>query len=712
MSAATRTAMILSGIVGSASGISHELASSDTVLRAPLAISRRIGFVSLRGGSGISATAGYAASLLAHRRRGMVLGVNASAGHQNLLTWSGGSGQPPAPGSDLRRAHPGSAADARAGLPVTANGLYALDLARHGLAASSGTWFEAVSPIARFFDVVVTDWGVRHPQVDLRQMAATSHVVCLVARADRYATEEAAALVPALWELPDRPRLVLALVDVGRTAERTPQLLRDQLGVPVLTIPYEPLRSVEPPPASRRLPARTRLAHIRLGAELMTQAHRTAARGFDRVDGTGRREARLMTLRLVHRPTRITRPVKAETEETIAAPPTIADGQVGGLPIQTFLPVIGAFSSVIMIVVLRNSNPLFLIIGGLLLVVALIGGLGVALSQRGGAVRTRRTQRENYLDFLEKLRARMRSEARRIREAAGLLDPEPAALLELIRDPSRLWERRRSHADFLRVRLGVGDRTMFHLTIPEEQDPVQPYDPIMINEANSVVTHYSRVRGMPVTVDLDRAGQVAIVGDRPSVLAAARSLVVQLAALHAPDDLHLAAAFSEHVGGRLAAASTCSRTRSSHSSTTVRCRLAGSRRPPLGCSGCWAPSSGDRAQFAATAKRSGLQLATSDNSRLVVFIDDYGRVASTLPVPDADLSLTDLQVTTVSPAQRPAARALRRHSTDHRRPRGGAGSPTRASTRTTPRSRCRRRPSTRRRRSCSRPLPEPSRRSG
>ena len=71
-----------------------------------------------------------------------------------------------------------------------------------------------------------------------------------------------------------------------------------------------------------------------------------------------------MTLRLVHRPTRITRPIKPDTAETIAAPPTITDGHVGGMPIQSFLPVIGALSSVIMIVVLRNNNPVFLVVGG------------------------------------------------------------------------------------------------------------------------------------------------------------------------------------------------------------------------------------------------------------------------------------------------------------------------------------------------------------
>ena len=81
--------MIISGLLGSASGIAHELTASDSLLRSPLALCRRIGFVQLRGGSGASSTAGYVASMLARRRTGMVLAVNASAGETNLL-WHAG----------------------------------------------------------------------------------------------------------------------------------------------------------------------------------------------------------------------------------------------------------------------------------------------------------------------------------------------------------------------------------------------------------------------------------------------------------------------------------------------------------------------------------------------------------------------------------------------------------------------------------------------
>jgi MinD-like ATPase involved in chromosome partitioning or flagellar assembly len=275
MTAGTAVSMIISGLLGSVSGITQELTASDTLLRSPLALSRRIGFVQLRGGSGASSTAGYVASMLARRRTGMVLAVNASAGETNLLWQAGLTRSAGRESSNVhRRAHPASAADARAGLPMTGTGLIGLDLARDHLATSAGTWFEQVTPIARFYDLVITDWGVRHRQVDLRQVARASHVVCLVTRADRYPAEEAAALIPALLEVEDQPQVVLALVDVGRTAERTPQLLRSQLQVPVLTIPYDPLRAAARPVGSRRLPTRTRLAYTRLCTALMAEAVR------------------------------------------------------------------------------------------------------------------------------------------------------------------------------------------------------------------------------------------------------------------------------------------------------------------------------------------------------------------------------------------------------------------------------------------------------
>jgi MinD-like ATPase involved in chromosome partitioning or flagellar assembly len=290
MTVGSLLASFAAGIFGSASGLTYELRSCDAVLRAPLALCRRIGFIQLSGGAGASSTAAYVASVLAHRRAGMVLGVDAAAGAgfspgralgTATMSWYTGLPQDAKQLAADQRASARTAREARTGLPVTRAGLFVLDLSReagyHGQ-ASANAWFGQVAPIARFYDVVCTDWGVRQRQADLRQAAATSHVVCLVARADRHTCEEAAAVVQALLQVEDRPRVVVALVDVGQTGDRAPQVIRERLTVPVLTIPYDPRRAGARPIGSVRLATRTRLAYTRLATELLEQAQRPAYR--------------------------------------------------------------------------------------------------------------------------------------------------------------------------------------------------------------------------------------------------------------------------------------------------------------------------------------------------------------------------------------------------------------------------------------------------
>lgn len=114
----------------------------------------------------------------------------------------------------------------------------------------------------------------------------------------------------------------------------------------------------------------------------------------------------------------------------------------------------GVMSSVIMMTVIRNSQ--FAGLGAIVLVVALLGAIALFLSQRGKAQRTRRTQRERYLEYLEEQREELGAVERESRQQLRLLNPPPQALYDLVRDPARLWERRRGDADFLRVRVGTG----------------------------------------------------------------------------------------------------------------------------------------------------------------------------------------------------------------------------------------------------------------
>lgn len=248
-----------------------------------------------------------------------------------------------------------------------------------------------------------------------------------------------------------------------------------------------------------------------------------------------------MTQRLVHRPARTSRPLGAARPRPLAPPPALGGTSHSGLPLQSMLPVLGAVSSMTMMLLLR-TNPAMVVVAMLVLVVALVGGVGMALSQRSGAARTRRDQRERYLDHLEELRGDLLTAEREERRTAHALDPAPTALLDLARDPARRWERRRWDPDYLHVRVGVGDvpRARLHLQLVDQ--PSEPPDPMLLAEAHGLAGRHSHLREVPVMVPLDGAGEVSVIGARSDVLGVARSMLLQLTALHAPQDLQIALA--------------------------------------------------------------------------------------------------------------------------------------------------------------------------
>ena len=248
-----------------------------------------------------------------------------------------------------------------------------------------------------------------------------------------------------------------------------------------------------------------------------------------------------MSIRLVHRPARSTTPATPPEERMLAAPPPLGEGNIGALPLQVLLPVVGSMGSIVMMTVLRG-NPIFVAVGALILVLALVGGVGMAVSSRGREARSRRRARERYLDYLETTREQLRLARDTARAEAEITHPEPGRLPVVVADPARLWERRPRDADFGRVRVGAGVVPWLDLRVPPDQNPVQPADPTMAAEAENVRAAYSAITGMPALADLVTHRAVAIVGPTEPARRAARALVAQLTTWHAPDDLQLALA--------------------------------------------------------------------------------------------------------------------------------------------------------------------------
>jgi DNA segregation ATPase FtsK/SpoIIIE, S-DNA-T family len=260
-----------------------------------------------------------------------------------------------------------------------------------------------------------------------------------------------------------------------------------------------------------------------------------ARRDSEETPGAGR-----MTVYQVHRPARVVHGPTGPERLEIEAPPVLPEGNHGSGSLQAILPALGMSSSLVMMLLFRGSAVIAL--GAVVLLVTVVGTVAMLLSQRGQTRRQRRQQRERYLDYLEELREALRTRELHDRALATVSDPEPLALFDVVRDPARRWERRRADRDFLRVRLGAGAGRLVDVQVADRGTPMTPTDPFMLAQARAVARRFGSVPQMPLTVPLDRVGNVSIVGTRADVLAVARALIVQIAALHGPDDVAIALA--------------------------------------------------------------------------------------------------------------------------------------------------------------------------
>lgn len=351
-----------------------------------------------------------------------------------------------------------------------------------------------------------------------------------------------------------------------------------------------------------------------------------------------------MSVRLVHRPGRTTPPSRAPEPYVLNAPPPVEGGR-GGMNMMSLIPLLGAGASMTVMMLFRGSS--LAAVGALMMIVTVVASIVMLISQRGKAGRHRREQRENYLDYLERSRGELRAGEQLAVRTAQEGNPAPTALFDVVRNPARLWERRRANEDFLHVRLGTGTRPLRPITVTETAGALQQTDPFMESELRLLQRRYEASPGLPLTVPLDSAGNVSIVGDRAFTLAVARILVLQAAAFHSPEDLHLAVAVPgdrrEDVGW-LAWLPHLADQKHAHATGPVR-RLARSMDE---LTDVLADDLNARSSLAAEARknflRSGVGAALP---RLLVVSDAYGELPGELVLTDKRATPGSLGITTL-----------------------------------------------------------------
>lgn len=150
-----------------------------------------------------------------------------------------------------------------------------------------------------------------------------------------------------------------------------------------------------------------------------------------------------------------------------------------------------------------------------------------------------------YRELLGRHRRDLERNRQLQQEALRACDPHPQECLERVQAlDHRLWERSPADDDSLHLRLGLG-ALPFGLTVKvrrqgSEHDP----DPLQ-QEAEALAAEFGEVPGVPIRLPLKDVGAAGLVGERGDVVELARTLAMQIAAHHSPDDVKIAALFPE-----------------------------------------------------------------------------------------------------------------------------------------------------------------------
>jgi S-DNA-T family DNA segregation ATPase FtsK/SpoIIIE len=191
-------------------------------------------------------------------------------------------------------------------------------------------------------------------------------------------------------------------------------------------------------------------------------------------------------------------------------------------------PIIGAALGFVLL-----KNVAYLALAGLTPLMVIGNFVEQKTRGRFGLRRELRRYHRELAEFEAALNSRFEEDKRALR--AGQCDPSTAVAWSVQGSP-RLWERRPAHGDFLQTMVGIGSVTW---------QPQLATRGGVAPEVGEVLSRHATFEDVPIVADLNNGGLAGITGEREASLAAARSLLCQVAVTHGPADVRIAVFASE-----------------------------------------------------------------------------------------------------------------------------------------------------------------------
>ncbi|WP_406077941.1 type VII secretion protein EccCa [Micromonospora sp. NBC_00858] len=247
----------------------------------------------------------------------------------------------------------------------------------------------------------------------------------------------------------------------------------------------------------------------------------------------------------VKRPPRADGPPAPEGEVELQEPPLMAEE--APLDFRSFammVPMGLGMGAMMAMYGLYSRAPIMYVMGGAMAAGMLLMGvmqIGKAASDRK---RKMRGERRDFLRYIAQLRKQARRAADEQRQFVLWNNPQPEWLWSMAMN-SRLWERRPTHEDFGRIRIGLGRQNALLRFTPPTTKPIEDLEPLSSISLRRFSEAYRTVSGIPTSVGLRSFTSVEFEGPADPAIDLVRAMVAQLVTFHAPDELRVAVIAAE-----------------------------------------------------------------------------------------------------------------------------------------------------------------------
>ncbi|MGO4617650.1 type VII secretion protein EccCa [Nocardia sp. 2YAB30] len=256
----------------------------------------------------------------------------------------------------------------------------------------------------------------------------------------------------------------------------------------------------------------------------------------------------MTTTRRFVRPARMVRGPKAPAvTELRLQPPTELPRPVPPSRLRMIMPVVMvAAMAGMMVMMFRGGgtmSPMSMMFP-IMMLVSMGGMMGGALGGNSGGAAGLNEERKDYLRSITDNRKTVHGAEAELYTFLRYTHPGPDEIARLI-GGKRMWEVQVASPQFLRVRVGRGRIANQVRVIVPEAAPTSDLDPVGVVELTRFAKAYSTVGGMPVAINLLSAPQVGIDGDAQLVSGLIRAMIAEIAVLHGPDQVAVAAVLSD-----------------------------------------------------------------------------------------------------------------------------------------------------------------------